>query len=277
MTQSKKNLIAKIIRTVVVLALALLCAFPLYYIIVSSFKDPIDMTKNPFSLPNPWVGGNYVEAFADGTIIRAFVNTVIVTVAAVFLQVFFGSMAAYGIIQKKSRFTAAVGSVLMIAFAVPAQATLLPLFKMESSWGLVDSLLGLILLYLGSTVFCYFLIVGYMKSLPQELFEAARIDGAGPFTIYFKIVLPLIKPILITVVVFQVMGTWNDFLYPSVFLSSQDNQTVVLQVFNAVQQFSTNWPLFMAITVIALFPVFIFFVFCQKWIVSGLVAGSVKG
>ena len=105
MTQSKKNLIAKIIRTIVVLALALLCAFPLYYIIVSSFKDPIDMTKNPFSLPNPWVGGNYIEAFADGTIIRAFVNTVIVTVAAVFLQVFFGSMAAYGIIQKKSRFT----------------------------------------------------------------------------------------------------------------------------------------------------------------------------
>ena len=89
--------------------------------------------------------------------------------------------------------------------------------------------------------------------------------------------LPLIKPILTTVVVFQVMGTWNDFLYPSVFLSSQDNQTVVLQVFNAVQQFSTNWPLFMAITVIVLFPVFIFFVFCQKWIVSGLVAGSVKG
>ena len=89
--------------------------------------------------------------------------------------------------------------------------------------------------------------------------------------------LPLIKPILITVVVFQVMGTWNDYLYPSVFLSSQDNQTVVLQVFNAVQQFCTNWPLFMAITVIELFPVFIFFVFCQKWIVSGLVAGSVKG
>ena len=116
-----------------------------------------------------------------------------------------------------------------------------------------------------------------MKSLPQELFEAAKIDGAGPWRIYRTIVLPLITPILTTVIVFQTMSTWNDFLLPSVFLSSTDKQTVVLQVYNAVQQFGTNWPLFMTITVLALLPVFIFFCFCQKWIVSGLVAGSVKG
>ncbi|OZG67211.1 ABC transporter permease [Bifidobacterium aquikefiri] len=161
-------------------------------------------------------------------------------------------------------------------FAIPLQATLLPLFKMEAQFGLVDSLLGLIVLYAGSSVFCYFLIVGYMSSLPMELFEAAKIDGAGAGRIYVKIVLPLIRPILTTVVVFQTMSTWNDFLLPSVFLSSTNNETVVLQVYNAVQKFSTNWPLFMTITVIALVPVFVFF-FCQPWIVSGLVAGSVKG
>ena len=116
-----------------------------------------------------------------------------------------------------------------------------------------------------------------MKALPQELFEAAKIDGAGPFRIYWTIVLPLIRPIIVAVVVFQTMGTWNDFLLPSVFLSSTDKQTVVLQVYNAVQQFTTNWPLFMATTVLALIPVFILFCFCQKWIVSGLLAGSVKG
>lgn len=261
MTPSQRELVRKIIRTIVVLGLALICAVPLYYVIVSSFKTSIDMIKNPLGLPEQWTLENYKEAFADGTIIRAFVNTLIVTVVAVLLQVLVGSMAAFGVVYKKSKFTAIVGGVLMVTFAIPVQATMLPLYRMESETGLVDSLLGLIVLYMGSCVFCYFLIVGYMKSLPQELFEAAKIDGAGPWRIYSRIVLPLITPILTTVVVFQTMGTWNDFLLPSVFLSSTDNQTVVLQVYNAVQQFSTNWPLFMTITVLALVPVFIFFCF----------------
>ena len=276
MTFHKRELTSKTVRSIVVLCITLICALPLWYLIISSFKDSVDMITNPLGLPKAWTFANYRDAFADGTIIQAFINTIIVTVVSVFLQVFLGSMAAYGIIQKKSRFTAAVGALLMLAFAIPGQATLIPLYKMESSWGLVDSLLGLIVLYLGGTVFCYFLIVGYMRSLPQELFEAAKLDGAGPFRIYFKIVLPLIRPILTTVVVFQTMSTWNDFLFPSIFLSSSDKETVVLQVYNAVQEFSTNWPLFMTTTVLALVPVFIFFVFCQKWIVSGLVAGSVK-
>lgn len=277
MNQTTHDLIAKIIRTIIVLALAVLCAVPLYYVVVSSFKSSIDMIKNPLSLPTNWLLKNYREAFADGTIIQAFINTIIVTVVSVFLQVLIGSMAAFGVIQKKSIFTAAVGSVLMITFAIPAQATLLPLYRMEAAVGLTNSLIGLIALYMGSCVFCYFLIVGYMRSLPSELFEAAKIDGAGPFRIYWTIVLPLIRPIITTVVVFQTMSTWNDFLLPNVFLQSTSKQTVVLQVYNAVQQFSTNWPLFMATTVLALVPVFIFFCFCQKWIVSGLVAGSVKG
>lgn len=277
MKQSQRDLVAKVFRTVVVLALALICAVPLYYVVVSSFKGSVDMMKNPLGLPSEWVFSNYAEAFADGTIVRAFLNTLIVTVVTVLLQVFIGSLAAFGVVYKKSTFTKIVGAVLMVTFAIPAQATMLPLYKMESAVGLVDSLLGLIVLYMGSCVFCYFLIVGYMSSLPQELFEAAKIDGAGPWRIYYKIVLPLITPILTTVIVFQTVSTWNDFLLPSVFLSSTDKQTVVLQVYNAVQQFSTNWPLFMTITVIALVPVFIFFCFCQKWIVSGLVAGSVKG
>ncbi|MFT8640150.1 MAG: carbohydrate ABC transporter permease [Bifidobacterium sp.] len=277
MNTTRRMMAGKITRTVVVLALALICALPLWYILISSFKSSIDMIVNPMGWPKQWTFSNYADAFQDGTIIRSFFNTLIVTFFGVLIQVIIGSMAAFGVIYKKSAFTRITGSVLMIAFAIPLQATLLPLFKMEASFNLVDSLLGLIVLYAGSSVFCYFLIVGYMSSLPMELFEAAKIDGAGAGRIYMKIVLPLIRPILTTVVVFQTMSTWNDFLLPSVFLSSTSNETVVLQVYNAVQKFSTNWPLFMTITVIALVPVFIFFFFCQRWIVSGLVAGSVKG
>lgn len=273
----RHKIVSQTVRTIVVWTIALICAVPLYYVVISSFKTPIDMIKHPLQLPTQWLWNNYIDAFADGTIIQAFINTIIVTAVAVILQVLIGSLAAYGVVQKKSLFTMIIGSILMITFAIPVQATLLPLYRMESSIGLTDTLTGLVALYMGSCVFCYFLIVGYMKALPQELFEAAKIDGAGPFRIYWTIVLPLIRPIIVAVVVFQTMGTWNDFLLPSVFLSSTDKQTVVLQVYNAVQQFTTNWPLFMATTVLALIPVFIFFYFCQKWIVSGLLAGSVKG
>lgn len=273
----RHKIVSQTVRTIVVWTIALICAVPLYYVVISSFKTPIDMIKHPLQLPTQWLWNNYIDAFADGTIIQAFINTITVTAVAVILQVLIGSLAAYGVVQKKSLFTMIIGSILMITFAIPVQATLLPLYRMESSIGLTDTLTGLVALYMGSCVFCYFLIVGYMKALLQELFEAAKIDGAGPFRIYWTIVLPLIRPIIVAVVVFQTMGTWNDFLLPSVFLSSTDKQTVVLQVYNAVQQFTTNWPLFMATTVLALIPVFIFFCFCQKWIVSGLLAGSVKG
>ena len=210
-------------------------------------------------------------------IVNAFKNTIIVTVVGVGLQVLFGALAAYGMILKKSKFTAVIGVLLMLSFIIPGQTLLIPQYRMEAQVGLVDSLLGLIVLYTGGATFCYFLIVQYMRGLPYEIIEAARIDGAGPFRIFWTIVLPLIRPILTTVIVFQTMGTWNDFMTPSVYISSTNKQTIVLQVFNAISTFTTNWPLFMTVTTIALIPVFVFFIFCQRWIVAGLVAGSVKG
>ncbi|NMM94561.1 carbohydrate ABC transporter permease [Bifidobacterium oedipodis] len=265
------------VRTVLVNLVAIVMAIPLYYIIINSFKSSMDMAVSPFGLPGEWSFDNYVDAFANLPIARSFLNSIIVTGVAVFFQLFIGSLAAYGMILRKSWFTAGVGAVLMIAFCIPLQATLIPQYRIEASLGLVNTLQGLILLYLVNSIFCYFLIVGYMRKLPMEVIEAARIDGAGPFRIYYTIVLPMCTPILATVVVFQTLSTWNDFLQPNVFLSSTDNRTIILQVFNSMSQFTTNWPAFMTITVIALVPVFIFFIFCQKWIVSGLVAGSVKG
>ncbi|KAB8287234.1 ABC transporter, permease protein [Bifidobacterium ramosum] len=266
------------VRTVIILALALICAIPLWYVVINTFKTSKDMMAHPLALPEgAWQFGNYVTAFQNLPLVQAFGNTLYVTILGVAFQVFIGSLAAYGMIIRNSRFTAVIGAILMIAFVIPAQATLIPLYRMEAQTGLVNTLTGLVVLYLGGSVFCYFLIVGYMRKLPFELVEAARIDGAGPFRIYWTIILPLIRPILTTVVVFQTLSTWNDFMNPNVFLSSGDKKTIVLQVYNAVGEFSTDWTTFMTITVISLIPVVVFFVFCQKWIVAGLAAGAVKG
>lgn len=277
MTFTTRKRIGSAVTSIVMIAIALICAIPLWYILINTFKTIPDMSANPLGLPKEWTFKNYANAFETVPIVRSLINTVIVTFFGVALQVIVGALAAYGMILRKSVFTSAVGAILMVAFVVPAQSTLIPLYRMEAQANLVNTLAGLVIIYLGGAVFCYFLTVGYMRSLPFELIEAARIDGAGPLRIFWNIVMPLIRPILTTVVVFQTMGTWNDFMNANVFLSSSDLRTIVLQVYNAVGQFSTDWPSFMTITVLALLPVLIFFVFCQKWIVSGLVAGSVKG
>ncbi len=277
LTLSQRERRRSVVRSVVVLIIALICAVPLWYILINTFKTVPDMATNPLGLPKQWTLRNYTRAFATVPIVRSLANTLIVTFFGVLFQVLIGALAAYGMILRKSIFTSVIGVILMIAFVIPAQSTLIPLYRMESSVGLVNTLLGLIIMYLGGAVFCYFLIVGYMQSLPFEVIEAARIDGAGPLRIFWSIVLPLIRPILTTVVVFQTMSTWNDFMTANVFISSSNLRTIVLQVYNAVGQFTTDWPSFMTITVLALIPVFVFFIFCQKWIVSGLVAGAVKG
>lgn len=269
--------VSSLTLSVVLISLAVAVAIPLYYIVVSTFKTQSEMAKSPLGLPSSLSFDNYVAVVEKTPVFQSFLNTAIVTVFGVGFMVMIGALAAYGMIQKRSRFTSVVGMLLMVAFVIPSQATLIPLYQMEASLGLVNSLLGLIVMYLGGAVFCYFLIVGYMRKLPTEIFEAARLDGASPLRIFWAIVLPLIRPILVTVIVFQTMWVWNDFLYPNVFISSSSKRTIVLQVYNAVGQFTTNWPQFMTLTVIALIPVVIFFIFCQRWIVSGLAAGSVKG
>ena len=265
------------ILAVVILLLALICAIPLWVILINSFKTPSDMTMDPFGLPRSWSLSNYQQAFESLPIGQAFLNTIIVTVISVVVEVLVGAMAAYGMIMKKSRFTAAVGAFLMLSFVIPGQTLIIPQYKMLANTGLVDNLLSLVVIYSAGACFCYYLIVGYMRGLPQSLFEAAKLDGAGPWRIFFQIVLPLIRPILITSIVFQTMGAWNDFMTANIYLQSVDKQTIIVQVFAAQGRFNTNWPLFMAVTTVALIPVFIFFLISQKWIVSGLVAGSVKG
>ncbi len=266
-----------IVRSISMLTIAIVAAIPLYYVVISAFKTDGDMRQSPLGLPNPITFDNIGAALAQGDIWMAFGNSTMITVGSIAVQLLVGSMAAYAMIIGSGRLTLLIGIVLAIAFAIPLQATLVPQYRLLAGVGLTDSILGVIVLYSSGAVFCYFLIVGYMRTLPVELIEAPRIDGAGPWRIYWTIILPLCRPILITVIVFQVMSIWNDFLIPKVYLSSPANETIILQVYNAVGQFTTNWPLFMATTVIALIPIFLFFVFAQKWIVGGLMAGSVKG
>ncbi len=267
----------RILLSIVMIPISILMGLPFYYILISTVKTQNEVAVSPFGLPTAPFFDNYVEAFTALPLVQAFLNTTYVTAVSVGIMLVVGSMAAFGVILGRSWFIRLVGVALVVSFLVPFQSTIIPLYRLFAGIGLVNTLEGLILITSGGAVFCYFLIIGYMRTVPFEIIEAARMDGAGPFRIYWQIVLPLIRPILVTVGVFQTMSVWNDFIAPSVFLSSPDKSTLVLQVYRAVGQFSTDWPMFMTVSVIALVPMVIFFVFLQKYIVAGLVGGSLKG
>jgi raffinose/stachyose/melibiose transport system permease protein len=272
----RKQRSSPILSLVMILAAAVV-GVPFYYIVVNTFKTQRETSASPLAPPTSLYLDNYVRVFENTPILQSFLNTVYVTAVSIVIMLVIGSMAAYAMLLRTTLVNRIAGVLLVIAFLVPGQATLIPVYRILVELQLVDSLEGLILLYTAGSIFCYFLIQGYLRSLPISIFEAARIDGAGPWQIYWRIVLPLIRPILITVGVFQTMWIWNDFITPNVFISSPDKQTLVLQVYKAVGEYSVDWPAFMTLSVIVLIPVVIFFIAMQRHIVNGLLQGSVKG
>ena len=160
MNFTTRKRIGSAVTSVVMILIALVCAVPLWYILINTFKTIPDMSANPLGLPKEWTIKNYINAFETVPVFRSLLNTLIVTFFAVVIQVLVGALAAYGMILRKSTFTAAVGAILMVAFVVPAQTTLIPLYRMEANAHLVNTLAGLVIIYLGGAVFCYFLIVG---------------------------------------------------------------------------------------------------------------------
>lgn len=266
-----------LLTSVVMIPVACLMALPFYYIVVNTFKSQQETTASPLGLPRHLRLDNYRNVFDNLPIVHTFLNTLYVTSVSILVMLLVGSMAAFGMLIGRGRANKVFAGFLLLAFLVPGQATLIPIYQMFVKAHLVDSLNGLIAIYSCGSIFCYFLILGYMKTIPAEMLEAARIDGAGPWRIFRSLVLPLIRPILVTVGVFQTMWVWNDFITPNVFISSPEKQTLVLQVYTAVGAFTTDWPAFMTLSVIVLIPMVLFFVFMQRHIVSGLMSGAVKG
>ena len=273
----KRERIGRWLTTLVMVAVACGVALPFYYIIVNTFKTQEQTTLSPLGLPTSLNFSNYANVFKTIPVLQSFGNSAYVTVLSVLTMLVVGSMASYATIVRKSRFNRRLSVLVVLALAVPFQSTLVPVYEVFVKLHLVDSLSGLVLVYSGGAIFCFFLIQGYMAKLPYEIIESARIDGAGPFQCYRRIVLPLSKPILVTVGVFQTMWVWNDFLIANTFLSSPQKDTIVLQVYNSVGQYMTNWPAFMTLTVLSLIPITVFFVLMQRHIVSGLLSGAVKG
>lgn len=261
-------------------ALALVAALtlvPLAWMVSASFMAPGEASSfPPPMLPAAATLANYRLLFAEHGILRQVLNSLFISLLATGLSLFFNLTAGYAF--AKLRFTGRdrVFRLLLGALVVPAQVTMMPLFLMLKQMGLVNSYPGALVPWLAS-VFGIYLVRQYALSIPDELLDAARMDGAGEWTLFTRVVLPVLKPIVVTLTVITFLGSWNDFMWPLIVLTDHDVQTLPVALASLSREHVQDVELMMAGAVITVLPVLLLFLALQRYYMQGLLVGSVKG
>ena len=252
---------------------------PLLVTVISSFKPTKEITGNFFGLPENFTLDNYSRLFEDG-VVQYFGNSALITIVAVGLIVLVIPMAAFAVARQMKRQTAFnfIYFFLIIGIFVPFQVIMLPMTKLMSSLGL-NNILGLIILYLTYAVpQALFLYVGYIKTIvPEEMDEAAEIDGCDKFTMYWRIIFPLMKPMHATILIINALWVWNDFLLPLLVLNrDQEMWTLPLFQYNYQGMYFSDYGPSFASYVVGIIPILLVYLIFQKHIISGMTSGSVK-
>lgn len=265
----------------VLLALSVLFLVPIIIVIINTFKSRIYISSQPLKLPNAetFVAlENYINGVTTSDFFSAFLRSLFITVVSVILIVLFASMAAWYIVRSNSKITKGIYYMLVFSMIVPFQMVMYTMTYVTNRANL-DNVFGITFVYLGfGAGLSVFMLCGFIKSIPLEIEEAAMIDGASPIQAFFTVVFPMLKPTAITVAILNTMWIWNDYLLPYLVLGS-DKKTIPVAIQLAMQGAygSTDYGGFMAMLVLAIVPIIIFYIFCQKYIIKGVVAGAVKG
>lgn len=262
--------------------LSLLWIIPLVFILVNSFKGKFFISESPFSLPSgdTFVGAeNYTTALGLNGFARALGWSLFITVASVIVIVFFCAMTAYAITRIKSRWTSAIYYMFAFSMIAPFQMVMFPTVGVANKLHLATPW-GMVVLYLGfGAGLSVFLFSGFIKSIPLEIEEAAYMDGCSPLKTYFRVVLPLLKPTAVTVAILNTMWVWNDFLLPNLVIGKNEQYRTIPLVIQSLIGTNGNRDMGaqMAALVLAIVPIVIFYLICQKYIIEGVAAGAVKG
>ncbi|WP_409275066.1 carbohydrate ABC transporter permease [Neobacillus sp. SCS-31] len=273
MTQNRTNWTV----TILLILGSLLILFPLYLTITIAFKTPPEMAGNLLGLPKSWSFDNFTRAIEMTNFFNALKNSVIVSVVVTFFTVLTNSLVAYVVARNMhKKFYKSLFYYFLSAMFIPFPIIMLPLVKQTSAWGM-DNLGGLIILYIVFNLsFNVFIYIGFIRSIPLELEEAAIMDGASQWKVFWKVIFPLLAPMNATVAIITSLGAWNDFMLPLVLLSDREMATLPLVQYVFQSQFSTDYNLAFASYLMALAPMIVVYIFAQKWIINGVMKGSIK-
>lgn len=268
--------IPRIAAGAILTILSLVTVYPFVWMVLTSLRERNSVFRGPF-IPNPIIFTNYPQAWVQTNFGDHFMNSLVIAVFSLAGIVFLSITAGYGFAKMKFPFKNLIYVLLLSTMAMPAASLIIPLYLQVRSFGLMDSQPGLILVYIGSmSPFSIFLMRSFFEGVPNELIEAARMDGSSEWGTLFRVVLPLVKPGIGTVVILQFLSIWNEFLYATVLVQTMAKKPLQPAIFNLVGQYSTNWTLLAAALTMAILPIVIVYVNMQKQFVAGLTQGALR-
>ncbi len=274
-TKVKPAMIAMFALTFV---LALIFLVPVFFALISAFKSNGDILKNPLAPPTSLYLKNFQDLFAQSDFVTAIKHSLILTVVSEVLIVCIVPMAAYAIERRQSKTTALIYTYFLAGMMIPFHLYMFPLFKEMRTFHIYGTLAGPILSYIaGSVGFGTLLYSSFLKGIPLEIEEAARIDGCNPFQTFWQVTFPLLGPCTASMVVLNGLNIWNDFLLPFLALPSNVAKTITVEVYSFVGQYTARWDIVFAGTVCSIVPALIIFIMLQKYFVKGITAGAAKG
>ena len=277
-----KNLNRSIVSTakyLILIIVAVLQIYPLYWLLTFSLKSNIEIfNTNPLGLPQEWMWQNFVEVFSRGNVGAYFLNSVIVTSASIVISTIVAAMASYAIARMSWRLSSKSLMLFLAGMMIPIHATLVPLFIVLKQSGLYNTYWALILPYVAFALpMAVYVFVGFFRTLPRELEEAACIDGMNIYGIFIKIMLPLIAPAIATVAIFTYLSCWNELMFAITFVSTESLKTLTAGIMGLVGRFSTKWGVVGAGLMIATIPTLLLYTLMSSQIQKSLTTGAIKG
>lgn len=279
MTRSTKRRLGLILIEIIVFIVGIIYIYPVFLMFMNSVKPFREVVTDVIALPTRLAWENYSYVIDKMHYWSLFSNNVIITVIGIAGIVFFSSFTAYILDRRQNKYTKFINTLVITPMLIPFQTIMITLLKVMNVLHLSGSIWGLGIQYWGFGIpMATFIYFNFLKTIPHEIDESAKIDGASTIRTFFSVIFPLLKNVTITVVVLDVMWIWNDFLLPLLMVNSNSKtKTLVLSAYTFVGQFNTQWQYAMTAMVLAIVPSIIVFVLLQKYIVEGVVAGAVKG
>lgn len=275
-TGKNKVTVTDALRVVILVTAALVALIPIVWLVLGSFKTPTELSaRPPLLLPESWGISNYTDALTRFDFTTYLFNSVVVTIAATALTLAINSMAAYALAKYNFRGKNGLFLLTLATIMIPLQVILIPVYQVVASLGMVNTLWGLII-PAAATPTGVFILRQYMLSIPDELIEAARVDGSGEFRTFIQIVLPMCRPALAVVAILSIMWRWNDFLWPLVVAQSETVYTLPVALARFTAEETVPFNLIIAMSVVSILPVIILFLFFQRQIVTGIANTGIK-
>jgi len=263
---------------VVLIFWTFLVLFPLWTMIVNSFKFKFDIYTDPFGLPKKWNFESYVSVITDGDFFLYFRNSLFVTLGSIFLVLLFGAMASYALVNWKHKASRFLYLFFIAGMMLPIKIGSIRLLQLIKGLGLLNTLWGLFPVYTAMGLpIAVFVLTEFIRQIPAELTEAAVIDGATRSKVFTIIILPLLRPALATVAIYNLIPFWNDLWFPLIFINQDAHKTLLLGVTRLFGQYMTDWSRILAVLTLSAIPVLVLYLTMSKNFIRGLTAGAVKG